>query len=312
MSLEVTTRDIDAAAQRIEPYIRRTPVLPVDPVKPFDSELFLKLDCLQVTGSFKPRGAFSVLTSADIPEEGVVAASGGNFGRAVAYAALVLGHHATIFVPATSPEEKIGPIESYGADVRRVAGYYNEALEASTEFAKRHGGFVAHAYDQKEVVAGQGTCGRECSDQVSDIDTILVAVGGGGLIGGIASWFRDSVRVIAVEPELCPSFSQARKAGHPVDVDVSGVASSSLGAARIGDYPWYASQWIDDSVLVTDQAILEAQAWLWNETRVMAEPPAATPIAALLTGTYTPGSGERVVAVISGANFDPATFVAQP
>lgn len=312
MSLEVTTSDISAAANRIDPYVRRTPLLPVGSVAGLDFDLVLKLDCLQVTGSFKPRGAFSVLTSADIPEEGVVAASGGNFGRAVAYAASVLGHKATIFVPETSPEEKIGPIESYGADVRRVFGYYADALEASTEFAERQGGYVAHAYDQKEVMAGQGTCGRECSDQIADIDTILVAVGGGGLIGGIASWFRDEVRVVAVEPELCPSFSEARRAGHPVEVEVSGVASSSLGAARIGDYPWYASRWVDESVLVNDRAILEAQAWLWDETRVMAEASAATPMAALLTGAYSPEARERVLVVVSGANFDPRLFGNQP
>ena len=242
MTLEVTRDMILAAADRIEPFVRRTPVLTLEDMPEWDFELSLKLDSLQVTGSFKPRGAFSILTAGDVPDAGVVAASGGNFGLAVAYAANILGHRATVFVPDTSPEEKLGRIAQYGADVIRVPGYYAAALEASKGFAAESGAFVAHAYDQPEVVAGQGTNGLEISQQIPNVDTVLVAVGGGGLIGGIASWFRSDVRVNAVEPELCPALYAARQAGEPADGEVSGVASSSLGAARVGEHPWYANR----------------------------------------------------------------------
>ena len=309
MSLEVTRDMILDSADRIEPFIRRTPVLTLSETGATEHELSLKLDSLQVTGSFKPRGAFSILTATDVPDAGVVAASGGNFGLAIAYAANVLGHRATVFVPDTSPEEKLGRIAQYGANVRRIPGYYAAALEASMGYAADSGGFVAHAYDQREVVAGQGTNGLEISQQAPDVDTVLVAVGGGGLIGGIASWFRSDVRVIAVEPALCPTLYAAREAGGPVDVEVSGVASSSLGAARLGEYPWFANQWIDDALLVGEEEILEAQKWLWREARIVAETAASCPIAALLTGGYRPEPGERVVAMISGANTDPGSVL---
>jgi len=284
-------------------------VLALGEMSDFDYGLSLKLDSLQVTGSFKPRGAFSILTAGDVPDAGVVAASGGNFGLAIAYASNVLGNRATVFVPDTSPEEKLGRIAQYGADVMRIPGYYAAALDASEEFAADSGAFVAHAYDQPEVVAGQGTSALEMSRQVPDVDTVLVAVGGGGLIGGIASWFRADVNVIAVEPELCPTLYSARREGKPVDVEVSGVASSSLGAARVGEHPWFANQWIDDALLVGEEEILEAQRWLWDHARLVAETAASCTVAALLTGLYRPEPGERVVAMISGANTDPGSVV---
>lgn len=306
MTGEVTRADIEAAATRIAPFVRSTPVLDLGHALSSEYTLVLKLEHLQVTGSFKPRGAFSVLTAVDVPQAGVVAASGGNFGIAVSYAASQLDLRATIFVPETSPSEKIDRIGVHGADVRLVAGYYDEAREEAERFAAESGSFQAHAYDQHPVMAGQGTLGRELESQ-TDVETVIVAVGGGGLIGGIASWFRDRVAVVAVEPETCRSFNAALEAGHPVEVEVSGVAASSLGARSFGEHPWAARRWIDSSVVVSDEAILEAQSWLWSATRLAVEPAAATPVAALRSGALTPDRGARVVAVISGGNVDPGS-----
>ena len=302
MSTEITAADIESAAVRIGPHVRRTPIL--DLGDPLDAgyRLSLKLDSMQPTGSFKVRGAFSALTAVALPDEGVAAASGGNFGLAVAYAAARLGLRATVFVPSMSPEEKIGRIAAHGADVRVVPGYYRDALQESRRWASSSGAVEIHAFDQPEVVAGQGTCGREIMEQVPDVTTILVAVGGGGLIGGIASWVRDAAQVVAVEPELCPALHSAREAGRPVEVDVGGIAASALGAFRLGDIPWSANRWIGQSLLVPEETILEAQRWLWETGRVLAEPAACAPIAALVEGAYTPSPGEHVVAVISGAN----------
>ncbi len=302
VSEEITRADVEAAAQRIRPYVRRTPVLELGNAMEDRFQLILKLEAMQPTGSFKVRGAFSDLTRRAIPESGVVAASGGNFGLAVAYAASVLGHRATVYVPGTSPEEKIGRIASLGADVRVVPGYYPEALAASRVWAEEADAHEIHAYDQPDVVAGQGTCGREIMEQVPEVGSILVAVGGGGLIGGIASWARDDAAVIGVESEGCPALHAAREAGGPVDVAVGGLAASALGASRLGDLAWRANEWIYLSVLVSDEDIATAQRWLWETCRVLAEPAACAPIAALSTGAYAPAAGERVVAVISGAN----------
>lgn len=307
MSKEVTRDDIDAAAGRIDHYIRQTPVLDIGHALSDDYTLALKLEHLQVTGSFKSRGAFSLLTEIDVPPAGVVAASGGNFGIAVAYAASRLGHKATIFVPETSPPEKIDRIGVHGADVRVIPGYYDEAREASEEFARETGAFQAHAYDQHQVVAGQGTLARELEQH--GVDVLVSAVGGGGLIGGLASWLRDRATVVAAEPEQCRSFNAALEAGRPVAVEVSGVAASSLGARSVGQHLWRAREWIDESTLVSDEAIVEAQHWLWSETRLAVEPAAATTVAALRSGVFTPRQGARVVAVLSGGNVDPSTVV---
>ena len=308
MNLEVTRGDIDEAAARVEPFIRRTPVLKLGAVLGGEYRLSLKLDQLQVTGSFKPRGAFSLLTVRDIPEAGVTAASGGNFGIATAFACSRLGHPSTIFVPETSPAEKIDRIGEHGADVRVIPGYYHQALAECERWASQSGAFHAHAYDQPEVVAGQGTVAREITDQIDDVDSILVAVGGGGLIGGVASWCRDDVAVVAAEPEGCASLNAARSAGGPTKVEVGGVAASSLGAESIGDHAWYANRWIDESVLVSDEQIVDAQRWIWSNVKLAVEPAAATTVAALMGGAYRPGPGEHVVVLISGANLDPGAL----
>ena len=298
----VSRKDIEIAAQRIAGHVRKTPVFALGDVLDRGFDLWLKLDSLQPTGSFKVRGAFSAMLAAGNQEEGFVAASGGNFGLAVAYAAGRLGQKVTVFVPESSPAEKISKISRLGAEVVVVPGYYAEALEASQESAGDSGAVQLHAYDQVEVMAGQGTCGVEIMEQIPDASSILVPVGGGGLIGGISTWTQDRARLIAVEPELCPTLHEARRAGEPVNVEVGGVAASGLGASRIGELAWAANKWISDSLLVSDEEILEAQGWLWEKSRIVAEPSASTTIAALLTGRYTPSQGEKVVALISGAN----------
>jgi threonine dehydratase len=309
---EITRSDIAAAAARIGPYVRRTPVLDLADAMSPDYRFFLKLDSMQPTGSFKVRGAFSSLTASPLPEAGVVAASGGNFGLAVAHAARTLGVAARIFVPDTSPQEKIGRISRLGTDVEVVRGHYADALAASTQWAEETGARELHAYDQPDVVAGQGTCGREIMDQVPTATSIVVAVGGGGLIGGIASWARHDLRVVGVEPKACPTLHAARAAGEPKDVPVGGVAVSSLGATRVGGIAWEANRWIDDDVLVSDRAILDAQEWLWDACRVLAEPAACAPVAALATGAHRPAPGEIVVAIVSGANTRGPELTPQP
>lgn len=302
--------DIEAAATRVTGHIRRTPVVRLEPgVGGIDADLNLKLDLLQPTGSFKVRGAFSRLLAAAPAPERVVAASGGNFGLAVAYAASRLGITADIFIPATSPPAKIARLREHGAGVHVIDGYYADALVASEEFVRERDALFAHAYDQLEVVAGQGTCGREMQEQVPDADTVMVAVGGGGLIGGIASWYRGAARIIGVETAQTPTLYEARAAGGPVDVEVGGLAADSLGSRRLGQIAWEACrQWVTDSVLVTDGAVRDAQQWLWAHCRLVAEPGAATPIAALLSGAYRPAPDERVLVLVCGANTDPGSI----
>ncbi|MFQ5522820.1 MAG: serine/threonine dehydratase [Acidimicrobiia bacterium] len=306
MSVGVGRDRIEAAASRIKGHVRTTPILDLGDVFNSGWSLSLKLDNLQPTGSFKVRGAFSLLTTLE-PGTEVVAASGGNFALAVARAGSGLELAVTVFVPETSPAAKIARIREEGAEVRVVAGYYDHALEASREWASRTGAFEAHAYDDPEVVAGQGTLGLEVSGQRPGVDTVVVAVGGGGLIAGIASWFRGDVSVVGVESRGCRSFHAALTAGHPVDVEVSGVAASSLGARSIGHHAWQAREWIADSVLVEDADITAAQRWLWEEARIVAEPAAAVTVAALRMDAFAPAWGENVVAVISGGNVDPGS-----
>lgn len=269
----------------------------------------LKLDLLQPTGAFKVRGAFSLLTAREVPAAGVVAASGGNFGLAVAHAARALGHAARIFVPATSPADKLERFGALGAEVEVVDGYYPDALAASEEAIATSGALRAHAYDQPEVLAGQGTAALELDEQTDGaIDTVLVAVGGAGLIGGVATWLRDRVRVVAVETAGCPTLHRALAAGRPVDVEVGGLAASSLGARRVGELGFAAARrWVDDSVLVTDEDVREAQRRLWDACRLVAEPGGAAALAALTAGAYRPDAGERVALLVCGANTDPST-----
>jgi threonine dehydratase len=244
-----------------------------------------------------------------VRETGVIAASGGNFGLGVAYAARKLGHPAEIFIPDTTPEVKPNRMREIGATVRIVPCYYAEALEASIVRAEQTGALLLHAYDQPEVVAGDGTIGMEILDQVPEVDTVLVSVGGAGLIGGIAGWFGGDVKVIGVEPEACPSLFDALKAGHPVDVEVGGIAADSLGAARVGENGFAsASRYVDRVELVSDDEIREAQRRLWERLRILAEPGAAAAAAAITSGVYRPEPGERVVVLVCGANFDPSTL----
>jgi len=306
----ITPAQIDAAAQRVDAYIRVTPHIELEP-RAFGSPatLSLKLEMTQHTGSFKPRGAFNRILSAAVPEAGVIAASGGNHGAAVAYAARTLGYMAEIFVPEPTPDFKVDRLRRYGARVVLVGANYAEAYAASQERAQETGALEVHAYDQVEVLAGQGTLGRELERQLGALDTVLVAVGGGGLIGGVAAWFAGRVRVIGVEPERCPTLYAAREAGEPVDVDVSGIAADSLGARRIGNLAFLIAQpYVESVVLVTDEEIRSAQRNLWDRLRILAEPGGATALAGLLSGKYQAKPGERVGVIVCGANTDPARF----
>ena len=306
--LDVTRFDVENAVERIHACVRRTPVIDLEPdAFGVGGLLTLKLELLQHTGSFKPRGAFNRMLTADIDQSGVLAASGGNFGLAVAYAAHVLGHPAEIFVPSTSPEIKIERIRAYGATVRVVDGFYPDAYAACEERAFDTGAAFLHPYDQPAVVAGQGTIAAELSDQAPAAQTAIVAVGGGGLIGGIAAWYANDVKVIGVEPERCPTLSSALRAGEPVDVPVGGVAADALGAARAGMIAMgIATRFVREVLTVTDDEIMRARRLLWEECRIASEPGAAATLAALTSGAYHPESGERVCLVICGGNADPS------
>lgn len=309
----LTTDDVRVAGTRIAERVRRTPVLELPGSAVGLSErrqLVLKLDLLQPTGSFKVRGAFNLLLSREVGPAGVVAASGGNYGLAIAYAARELGIRATVFVPDSSPAEKIERLAGLGAQIHVVAGFYADAGVASEEHRVETGATLAHPFDQPEVVAGQGTCAMELEDDAGLPDTVLVAVGGGGLIAGIATWFGDRARIVAVETEGTPTLSAARDAGARVEVEIGGIAASSLGAPVIGEHGWAASQrWVDASLLVTDDEVREAQYRLWEATRLVAEPGGAVALAALTSGRYRPGPDERVAVILCGANTDPASVV---
>ena len=289
----------------IRPYVRRTPTLDVNPAD-FGLDcrgLTFKLEYLQHTGSFKPRGAFVNLLSQPVPEAGVVAASGGNHGAAVAYAAQRLSIKASIFVPTIASPAKLARIRAYGADLVVTGDWYADALAASERHLEREGGLPVHAYDSAETLLGQGTVGLELEEQSPELDAVLVAIGGGGLIGGIASWYKGRVRVVGVEPDAAPTMTQALAAGKPVDTAVSGLAADSLGARRIGLLPLaVAQQHVARVVLVTDEAIRLAQHLLWETCRIVCEPGGVAALAALTSGAYTPEADERVGVVLCGAN----------
>jgi threonine dehydratase len=304
----ITPEQIELAAGRIASYVRATPTIALEP-RAFGSPalITLKLELLQHTGSFKPRGAFNRMLSTQLPEAGVIAASGGNHGAAVAYAARQLGCVAEIFVPEPTPDIKVDRLRRYGARVMLVGASYAEAYAASRERAAQTGALEVHAYDQPEVVAGQGTLGREFQSQAPDLDTVLVAVGGGGLIGGVAAWYAGRATVVGVEPERCPTLYAAREAGEPVDVEVSGLAADSLGARRIGRLAFEVAQrYVDGLALVTDDEIRQTQRALWDNLRLIAEPGGAAALAALRSGKYQPRAGERVGVIVCGGNTDPA------
>jgi threonine dehydratase len=307
-----TALDIRRAAQRIAGRVRRTPVLPLGPGERIAQPVWLKLECLQLTGSFKVRNAFAFLLATEVPEAGVMAVSGGNFGLAMAYAARALGHRITVFVPELAPKVKIDGIRALGAAVEVVSGPMSAIFSASEERIARTGALFVHPYDQHEIMAGAGTCGLEFDEQRPGLDTVLVAVGGGGLIGGIAAWFGDRVRVVAVETEGTPTLHAALAAGKRVAVEPSGVAASSLGGPMIGALAWaLAERSIHDSLLVTDEHVRAAQHDLWETARLVVEPGGAAAYAALLAGVYLPAANERVGVVLCGANTDPGSVTAR-
>ncbi|MFO0998407.1 MAG: threonine/serine dehydratase [Alphaproteobacteria bacterium] len=306
--MTITRDDIEAADGRTASYLRVTPVAVLEAdAFGLAARLTLKLECLQHAGSFKPRGAFNRILSGKVPASGVIAASGGNHGVAVAHAARRLGIKAEIFVPEIASPVKIERLRELGAVVNVVGRAYAESFEACRRRAAETGALDIHAYDHPAVIAGQGTLARELDGQAPALDTILIAVGGGGLIGGVASWYAGRGRVVGVEPARAPTLARALEAGAPVDVEVSGIAADSLGARRIGSIVFpIAKRLVERVVLVTDDAIREAQRALWRELRVVAEPGGATALAALLSGVYRPAAGERVGVVICGGNTDPA------
>lgn len=280
----------------IAPYVRRTPVIDLDGVA-------LKLELLQHAGSFKTRGAFANLLLREVPESGVVAASGGNHGAAVAYAAMRLGMPAKIFVPSISSPMKIERIRRYGAQLIVGGERYADALAASEEWIVESGALPVHAFDQPETLLGQGTLAAELAEQLPDVDTVLVAVGGGGLAGGIAAWFAGSAKVVAVEPEGAPTLSLALRAGKPVDAPTGSIAADSLAPRRVGELMFpIAQRYVDRVVLVSDDAIRAAQQALWHGATIVAEPGGAAAYAAVLSGAYQPRPGERVCVVVSGGN----------
>jgi threonine dehydratase len=319
----ITRDDIRATYDTIRPYIRRTPVVRVDlgELDPAGTELptvTLKLEQLQCAGSFKARGAFANLLLREVPPAGVVAASGGNHGVAVAYAASRVGlggKHgvpARIFVPTVSAPAKVERIRRLGAELVVTGDRYADALAAAQAWEQNSGAMSVHAFDHLHTLLGQGTLALELAGQAGELDaggldTVLVPVGGGGLIGGIASWFAGSVRVIGVEPDGAPTLTRARAEGRPADAPAEGVAADALAPRRVGELVFPITQaYVEDVVLVGDTAILAAQRALWQAARIAAEPAASVGIAALLTGAYKPAPGERVAVVISGANMDPA------
>jgi len=305
-------RDEIAQTKRlIRPHIRRTPIIEAD-AGDFGlttARLSFKLELLQHAGSFKTRGAFTNLLAREVPKAGVVAASGGNHGAAVAYAAMKLGIPAKIFVPTISSPAKIQRIRDYRAELVVTGDRYADALAASEVWAQQSGALSIHAYDQRETLLGQGTIGLEIEQQSPDIDTLLVAVGGGGLIAGIAAWFGGKVRVVGVEPEASPTLTMALKAGGPVDAPAGGIAADSLAPRRVGTlvYP-IAKRYVDHVVLVADDEIKSAQLALWETLRVVAEPGGAAAFAALLSGRYEPQPNERVGVLLSGGNTTAVNF----
>lgn len=297
--------EIKAAAERIRPHVQQTPVMETRGFGlPYPVEL--KLEHMQHTGSFKARGAFNTLLSQEVPAAGLVAASGGNHGAAVAHAAHQLGHKARIYVPEMAGPAKISLIERTGADLQVVSGAYANALEQAQAYESETGAMQVHAYDAPATVAGQGTCFAEWQAQGLQADTLLIAVGGGGLIAGALAWFQGTRKIVAVEPETSCALNAALAAGQPADVEVSGIAANALGAKRIGNicFELAAVQGIT-SLTVPDSAITTVQAALWRERRILVEPAGATALAALMCGAYVPEPGERIAVLVCGGNIAP-------
>lgn len=311
----ITREEIAKVETLIRPHIRRTPAIEAALADfgldfgPDAAPVVFKLEFMQHTGTFKARGGFAHMLTRDVPEAGVAAASGGNHGAAVAYAARESGVPARIFVPSISSPAKLDRIRAYGADLVVGGERYTDALAASEAWIAETGALAIHAYDQPETLLGQGTVGLELEAQAPGLDTVLVAVGGGGLIGGIAAWYAGRVKVVAVEPESAPTYNHARAAGRPVEAPAGGVAADSLAPRQIGDLMFAVAQdFVADSVLVSDDAIRAAQRALWDVLRVVTEPGGAAATAALLSGAYRPEPGERVGVVLCGANTGAVDF----
>lgn len=306
---------ITAVEKIIRPHVRRTPILEANGADfRLDSiSLVFKLEFLQHAGSFKTRGAFANLLTREIPKAGVVAASGGNHGVAVAYAAGKLGVPARIFLPNVASPEKIECIRRSGANLVVVGERYADALAASEAWTAQSGAMPIHAYDQLETMLGQGTVGLEFQQQCPDLDTLLVAVGGGGLIGGVAAWYAGKLKLIGVEPEAAPTLANALHAGHPVDSPAGGIAADSLAPKRVGELMFpLAQKYVEKVILVSDDEIIEAQEALWSVLRTVTEPGGAAAFAAMLSRRYQPAPGERVGILLCGANTAAASFVSNP
>lgn len=308
---EITRDEILSVSKVIRPYVRRTPVMSVNGVDfgldPM--QLSLKLELFQHSGSFKARGAFTNLLTREIPATGVVAASGGNHGAAVAYAGKRLGVATKIFVPRVASPAKIERMREYEADLVVTGERYDDALVASESWIQRSGALPIHAYDQRETLLGQGTLGEELESQDPAIDTLLVAVGGGGLIGGLAAWYRGKIKIIGVEPKASPTLYRALEAGAPVDAEAGGIAADSLAPRRVGSLMFpIAQRFLDRVLLVPDEAIQEAQSLLWRGMRIVAEPGGAAAFAAIASGRYVPEPNERVGVLVCGGNTTAVNF----
>jgi threonine dehydratase len=313
-ALRIDRESIAAVEQIIRPHIRRTPILETSSadfgLPP--ARLTFKLELLQHSGSFKARGAFTNLLTRKIPPAGIVAASGGNHGVAIAYAAMKLGVPARIFIPSVASAEKIDRIRASGADLVITGERYADALAASERWVSESGAMPVHAFDQPETLLGQGTVGLEFEQQSPDLDTLLVAVGGGGLIGGVAAWYSGRVKLIGVEPEAAPTLASARRAGRPVDAPAGGIAADSLAPKRVGELMFpIAQSYVSDVILVSDAAIQAAQEILWRVLRVAAEPGGATAFAAFLCRRYAAQPGERVGLLVCGGNTGAVNFSPQ-
>lgn len=302
---------VEATYELIRPHIRVTPVVELlaGDLGGRPSPLTLKLEQLQHAGSFKTRGAFANLLLRQIPEAGVAAASGGNHGAAVAYAAMKLGVPAKIFVPTVSSQAKIDRIRAYGADLVVGGERYANALGECEAWIRETGALSVHAFDQEETLLGQATLGLELSRQAPSVDTVLVSVGGGGLLGGLAGFYGGGIRLVGVEPEGAPTLTQALLTGGPVDAPTGSVAADSLAPKRVGELVFpMAKAHVHSVVLVSDEDILRAQASLWSELRIVAEPGGVAALSALLSGRYVPELGERVAVIVSGANTTAVDF----
>jgi threonine dehydratase len=307
----IDREQIAAAYKRIREHIRRTPILAVDG-QDFGLDAFpvtLKLELFQHAGSFKARGALANLMTRNVPPAGVVAASGGNHGVAVAFAAKKFNSPAHIFVPSVASPAKQQRIQHYGANLVIAGERYADALEASKLWQEKCGAMPIHAFDQRETLLGQGTVGLELEQQAPELDTLLVAVGGGGLIGGIAAWYQGTIRIVGVEPEAAPTLTKALEAGCPVDAEAGGIAADSLAPRRVGELMFpIAQKFVDRVLLVSDEEIREAQEQMWKAARVAAEPGGAAGLAALTSRKYVPAKGERVGVLICGGNTTAVDF----